>query len=440
LIPTTSAVGTLWSVLALAGVLAGVFIVAWLANGPRPWLAVIAAALGLGWLFFAISRAARSSLKQHSRNEARVEALEAGATALGEFEIERKAGLVWPSILTLLFAAPAAIFFLMGKGPRGMIFLLLGLVISSIAWLVAWWAGRGVIATLTSNGIKVRGEEIAWSGVESLDVSFLPRIETGQLVIRLKYPQTPHTMRARIDSSLSAGESDRQIVLSLARARENPAVIFELAQSRWKNAVGERRAQAAQDERFAEAVRANRKFGQLLPAEKRQSTITTVAILTPLLFAVHGMYAEFIPSRTWLLTSIVIAAVLAVWGSLAIIRARKNLPHHGTAGTPSFLALFLGFTMLIGTMAGLCFAKSLPDILTRHIGSLETRLVDSQKLPHRDNRGCDKIRLYFDDGDTHTYCASSSQYANLPKAGKLRIELRKSWFGIHIASLSTIGN
>jgi hypothetical protein len=159
-----------------------------------------------------------------------------------------------------------------------------------------------------------------------------------------------------------------------------------------------------------------------------------------MVFAVHGMYAEFIPSRTWFLTSMVVAAVLAVWGSLAIIRQRRNFLHHGTMGAPGYLALFLGFAMLIGMLACLCLAKSVPDILTRNIGSAETGLVDSQKLPHRDNRGCDEIRLYFDDGATHTYCASPSQFANFPDAGKLRIELRKSWFGVHIVSLSTIGS
>lgn len=439
--PTTSAVGTLWSVLALAGVLGGVFGAAVLSNGPRPWFGVIPLVLAVGWVFFAISRSARASLKQHSHNQERVDALEAGATAYGEFDIRRKAGLTWPTIITLLVATPAVIFFLMGDSPAGRMFLMLGSVISALAWFAAWRSGRSIIATLTATGIRLRDDEIAWSGVESLDLRFLPRIETGQLVIRLKDARMPRSLRARIDSRLSAGQSDRQIVLSLARVREDPSVIFELAQSRWRSAVGERRAHAALEERFAEAAHANRKFGQLSPAEKRRSTITTVAMLTSMVFAVHGMYAEFIPSRTWFLSSIVATALLAISGSLAIIRARTSFLYNRTMGAPSHLALFLGFAMLIGMFAGLCFAKSLPDLLTRNIGKADTRVVDSRKLPHRNAKGCDtEIMLYFDDGATHTYCASPSQHANFPDAGKLRIELRESWFGIHIVSLSTIGN
>lgn len=430
----------MWLALGLLAVLVGIAGAMPLWYGAYRWAAVVSIGAGIALLFGAVRLAARDSPRQHAREERRLDTLEkAGAGSMGEYEIRRGRVTRWPTIITILFGVPPLIFLAINDWQFAATFLVFSAMVSLVAWIVAWSLGAGVIATLTPSGIAIRGEEISWQEIASLDLHFLPHIETGQLVIRLLQPRAPRTFAARLSAWLSAGVSDSEIVVSLARSKEPAGVVFHLAQMRWESAIGSRRAHDALERERDERAREARTWRRFTAAEKMRTVWIAAGMFVLFGFAIHGVHADFRVSGTWLAVSLPLAAAIGVWGAVALLRSRLLLRTRSGQGAPNYIALFCIISVSFGAMIGSTFARSWPDLLTRSAGREAARDVPYDKSGYRGEKGCrHPLSLRLDTGRPHRWCTQPAAFAALPDEGTLRVELRQSWLGVHIVRVSTL--
>ncbi len=439
--PTRSAKGTLWMVFGLLAGVAGLGATVKLLESPRPWLAALSAGAGLALFFWAISQSTKANWRETARQQDRSAELETTHSATEDFVVRRRSVTRWPTIISLLCAAPVLIFCGMREWEMAIAFLMFASIVLLITWTIAWLLGSGVIATLTPTGIVLRGREISWHDIASLDLHFLPRIETGQLVIRLARPIEPRTLRERLSSSLSAGHSDQEIGVSLARSKEPPGAVLHLAQLRWERAIGTRRVDAAHVRQVAEQVHETRTWKQFSAAEKARFLWVGAGMFALLGFAVHGAYADFRASTAWYIASLVLSAGLSVWGCVATLRSRTWVRTRNRQGTPRYIALFFLVSLTLGVSIWSTIGQSWPDLATRKFGREVMRDVPYDKSGYRGRGKCPfPLDPRLDESWPYRFCANEAAYASLPAAGTLRLELRQSWFGVHIVSVSTIEN
>ena len=437
----TSGSGSLWVGIGMFAAVAGLFGALKFVENDLLLFALLSAVAGAGVAVWSVSRSKKADSDAAAHAEDRAADLqERGAGT--DVVIRRKPVRKWPTIITVLFILPAIVFFAMGDWPFATMFLMFGSTVSLIAWLIAWWLGSGTIATLTSTGIVLGRDEIPWSAISGMDLHFLPRIETGQLQIRLLHARAPRTAGERINSTLSGGRSDREIVVSLARSSEPAATVFAIAKNRWEAAIGERKARDLRIEEFRTREDAQRKWKDFSAEEKGRSLFAGVAIVAVAGFAVHGVAADFRVSDAWLGWSVALSTALTVWGCVALMRSGALISARNGPTTPSYLASFLLVSLIVGGTILMAIGRSWPDLATQAWGREVSREVSYDKTGFRDAKRCPFPLALHLDGESRTYrfCTQEAAFAALPAEGTLSVRLRETWFGVHIVSLSTIGN
>jgi hypothetical protein len=439
---TRSGLGTLLAAIGGIGVAGGIAGSFPLFHGGHPWLGVICVGIGIGVLFGASALAGRADGRKAERDQERADALEASDRATSEnFELRRKTSRVWPAIVTALFVAPALIFFALGDAIIAQVFLLFAFAASLIAWSAAWWLGRGTIATLTSTGIVIRGEEIPWQDVAGIDLTIVPKVETGLLVLALRHPRTARTPGQRLNSWLSRGMSDREIVVSLARSAEEPGVVRQLVESRWEGAIGQERAAAARHRQIAETIRAGRTWKQFSREEKSRSLKVAFAIFAVLALTLFGITADFEVSDRWSDVSLGAACVLTIAGVAKLVRSRVFASLRNRQGTATYIVLFLMLSSMVCVMLWAIIGLALPDVFTRTLGRAEVVVVSYDKHRFPGSEGCPyPLGINLDPDRPYRFCAAPDEFAALPERGTVRLDLRSSRFGVHIVSVSTFGN
>ena len=439
---TRSGLGTLLAAIGGIGVAGGIAGSFPLFHGGHPWLGVMSVGIGIAVLFGASALAGRADWRKAERDQERADALEATDRATREsFELRRKKSRVWPTIITALFVAPALIFFALGDVIIAQVFLLFSFAVSLIAWSAAWWLGRGTIATLTSTGIVIGGEEIPWQDVSTIDLTIVPKAETGLLVLALSRPRIARTAGQRINSWLSRGMSDREIVVSLARSVEEPAVVRQLVESRWQDAIGQQRAAAARHRQLAETLREGRTWSQFSRAEKSRSLKAAFAIFAVLGLTLFGISTDFEVSDRWSDLSLGAACVLTIAGVLKLVRSRVFVSLRNRQGTATYIVLFLLLSSMVCVMFWSIIGLALPDMFTRAFGRTEAVVVSYDKHRFRGTDACPyPIGLNLHADRPYRFCAAPDEFVALPEHGTVRLDLRSSRFGVHIVDVSTIGN
>jgi hypothetical protein len=328
----------------------------------------------------------------------------------------------------------------MGDAEIATVFLFCAAVISLVAWLIAWWMGSGTIATLTTAGVVLPEGEIPWNDIASLDLFFVPKIGTGKVTLRLTRPRLPKTLGERINSTLSRGASDREIVVSLARSDEPPAVVVELMRDRWRNSLGAGRTAAAESAQLSRLMRASRTWGQFSAEEKRRSLRIGGIIVAIFVAGFYGLIAEFRLSERWFTTSLVLSGLLTAVGAIMLIRANVFVSLRNQQGTPSYIAVFLILCVAAWTVIWGTLGRALPDIHARTLGTPSTSDVRYDKRGRPSSEHCEYPFLLHLKDAPYRFCGAPGAFASLPDEGKVRVELRETWFGVHIVSVSTIGD
>jgi hypothetical protein len=82
--------------------------------------------------------------------------------------------------------------------------------------------------------------------------------------------------------------------------------------------------------------------------------------------------------------------------------------------------------------------RALPDVHARTWGTPSTSDVQYDKRGRPSSENCEyPLRIHLKDAP-YRFCASPEAFASLPDEGKLGVELRETWFGVHIARVSTV--
>jgi hypothetical protein len=437
---TSSTKATMWSVAGMLAIVAGFIATMHFVEDDRVALGALSAGIAIAVFLWTISRSTKADWLAAAQVEERIDELATAALSRAEFVIRRKAPRTWPIVITILFFAPAAIFFAMGDSEIAAVFLLFAAVISSVTWLIAWWMGSGTIATLTASGIALRTGEIAWDDIASIDVFIVPKVETGMLTLRLTRPRPPQTLGQRINSTLSRGTSDREIVVSLARSEEPPAVVLSLVRDRWRDALGPGRAAAAESAQLARMVRASRTWNQFSVEEKARSLKIGGVILAILVACVYGVSADFRMSERWFAASLAGSGFLTAVGAFKLIRANVFVSLRNQQGTPSYIAVFLMLCVAGWMVFWVVLGRSLPDLFARQWGTPSIPEVRYDKRRLRSEDDCHYPLSIYLPGDPYRFCVTPAAFASLPDEGKLRVELRETWFGVHIDGFETLGN
>jgi hypothetical protein len=439
--PASSASGTLWGLGGIACVVAGFFLAGHFWQATRAWASLLVIASSIVGFLFCISRVVREQGRTRVREADRFRALESDESATrGHYEIRRAPVRRWPTIITLLCAVPPIVFLLMGDVEIAAVFLLFSSTIALVSWLVAWAMGTGLIATLTPTGIRHRNRDIRWDEIQAIGLAFLPKIETGQLTVRLARARVPITLGERINSTLSGGHSDREIVISLARSAEPAEVIHRLVQRRWEDAVGARRASEAYSIEAAERAHAARRWPEFTAREKRRTLFVFGCVMAVVIFGVHGVVSDFRPSPAWFDASLVVSGALTLAGVVKLLRSRVLISARNQQGTPSYIALFLLFGVFGGILVWGTIGWSWGSLATRAVGVDDSRMVTYAKKRERRKRCRHRVALQIDERWPLTVCVDKPTDVALPPRGTVRIQLRESWFGVHIVSVSTVGN
>jgi hypothetical protein len=437
---TSSARGSMWRALAWLAAIAGLVASQQLLEAGQLAMGALSAGIAVAVSIFAMSRSMKADGRAAARVEERIDEMTSPAHASEELAIRRKPPWTWPIVITILFSAPAAIFLAMGDAEIATVFLFCAAVISLVAWLIAWWMGSGTIATLTGSGIVLPAGEIPWIDIASIDLFFVPKVGIGKVTLRLTRPRAATTLGERINSTLSRGASDREIVVSLARSDEPPAVVLELMTDRWRNALGAGRTAAAESAQLSRLMRESRTWAQFSPGEKRRSLRIGGIIIAIVVAGFYGLVADFRLSEPWFTASLVVSGVTTAVGAVMLIRASVFVSLRNQQGTPSYLAIFLilcvaGWMTIWGALGW-----ALPDIHARALGTPSTADVRYDKRGHPSTEHCEyPLRVHLKDSP-YRFCAAREAFASLPDEGKVRVELRETRFGVHIVGVSTIGD
>jgi hypothetical protein len=435
---TSSSAGTSWFVAGMVAILGGGFATLKLLEVGQLAFGALAAAAAVAAFFLSISRATKADWRAAARIDERIDEVASSAHATEEFVVRRKAPRTMPLLITILCAAPAVIFLAMGAAEIATMFLLFAGVVSLVTWLIAWWIGSGTIAKLTTSGVVLPSGEIPWDDIASIDLFIVPKVETGMITLRLTRPRAPRTLGQRINSTLSRGASDREIVFSLARSEEESPVILEIMRDRWRQALGAGRAAAAESAQLARMMRDSRTWKQFSPEEKRRSLRTGGIILAILVASVYAAITEFRLSERWFTMSLVLSGVVTAVGAVLLIRANVFVSLRNQQGTPSYLAVFLMLCVGAWITIWATLGRTLPDLHARAWGTPSTSDVSYDKRGRPPSENCEyPLRIHLKDGP-HRFCAAREAFAKLPDEGKLRVELRETWFGVHIGRVSTV--
>jgi hypothetical protein len=409
-----------------------------IANGvveDRLWLLVPALALGIGSFYVGTRMYKREYARQLDRDNAQLEALERLDHSVNSVRaFDRKPPLAWPLFMSVI------VFFLAVAGllMQDAVFKALAILIllpTAIVWLVAL-RRRGVFLELSAIGVRGAGHEIPWSNVANLRLNHGQGRDYPALLVELKEPLPASGWGERMNSYLSRGKSDRELWISLLHAKENAQLICEVAHDYWGRMVGKDIPLVAMGKEVAQYQYELRKFSDRSPEEKRQVVIVVGSMFLMLAWCWHGLAASFWSSPTWSRVNWWVAAAITALGLFLLLRRTGLTSLRNQRSTAAYFVMFLFVFLMLTGFSWLIVARSLPDLVTRVMGTRREFTAElSKKVDVRNrSRSCDHhiAGPLFDGRFPSRYCPDDEELARLPQAGPMRVIVRESWFGIHI--------
>jgi len=226
---------TLWWLVIMAGI-----VVIVLGNDRQIfWMSAAGLVVTLLGLFASVRDYTARYRAQPAFDDARADELVAGRPR--EFVMRRQLVYGWPLTLTIM-SIP---FFVMavrsGTEPAPVI---VGVALF-VACIVSWYLVLRLQAPflrLTSEGLELNGSLIAWRRVAALRAdSALPLFnrrsqERGRMLVILYEPLPEEEFPRGALGRFFRGDNAKELVISLARTVETPAVVYQIAQDFWQRA------------------------------------------------------------------------------------------------------------------------------------------------------------------------------------------------------------
>lgn len=354
-------------------------------------------------------------------------------------EIRRTANKGLPATLTAIFGAAlgAALVF----ADRGFVVLIAIFAIPTlgVAWGMAWRRSGQFVARLDFTSLVLPRAKIPWANVARIDFGYESRAEIPYLTIRVIEPLPSRGWMDRLNSSLSRGAADREIIVRLHHVREDPELLHEIAEQLWRGAAGDTLIDVARVAQLHEAVAATRRFRDLPKSERWYQIGIFLWVVVILALAAYGAAANFQASDVWSRTSGWIAAGLTGLGLWLLLRGPGLASLRRGGGSVSYLAMFAVVFALLAVLCWSIVGRSLPDLATLAFGEPREMTWTLTKDSRTSSRKCRKlIGASISNSGSFRYCASAAEYAALPASGPMRLFTRVSWFGVHVDRIEPI--
>ncbi len=353
-------------------------------------------------------------------------------------EIRRVARWSLPATLTVLFCAALCGAAMLANTAFVILVAALALPVLGVAWAVARRRSGQLVASLDSTGLTAPHERISWADVARIDLDYEPRSRVPFLTIALTKPLPQRGWMDRINSTLSRGASDREMIVRLHGVSEDPNLLHEIVQELWRGFAGDARVHAARAVQFQEAVAATTRFRDL-PKHERVRQIKAVSwIAVIFVFAAHGIVADFLASEAWSRVSGWIAAGFTALGLWLLLRGPGLASLRRGPSSMSYLSLFgVAFSILV-LLSWTIVGRSLPDLYTRLAGQ-QREITAPLTLTYGARKCRYEIRgAFFAGRFPARYCATPAEVAALPRQGPMSIRVRETWFGIHMDRIGPV--
>ncbi len=424
-------VGTILALLVAAGAL--IVAIAEL----RPW--PMAIFLGAACAAIFINRLGMKLLGEQITRDLRRQGLEPEIhdTTI-PLEIRRATRWFLPATLTVLFCAAFGGAALLADTAFVILVAALALPVLGVAWAVARRRSGQLVAILDSAGLTLPEERISWADVAHIDLDYEPRSRVPFLTIALTKPLPQRGWMDRINSTLSRGASDREMIVRLHGVREDPKLLHEIVQELWRESAGDARVHAARAAQFQKAVAATTRFRDL-PKRERVRQIKAVSwIAVIFVFAAHGIVADFLASDAWSRVSGWIAAGFTALGLWLLLRGPGLASLRRGPSSVSYLSMFvIAFSILV-LLSWTIVGRSLPDLYTRLAGQ-QREITAPLTLKYGARKCRHEIRgAFFNGRFPGRYCAKPAEAAALPRQGPMSIRVRETWFGTHIEGIGPV--
>lgn len=169
---------------------------------------------------------------------------------------------------------------------------------------------------------------------------------------------------------------------------------------------------------------------------KSRVIITNVALAVTLTSILR---ADFVPSATWINTSLILAMTATIICTAAFYWALLTGRMISRPGTSAPMKLFvvLFAPILLFMFFSLSIMHGVGDIATQVLGREDQLISDLSKHYDHSRKGCD-FRLKGDDIDNallNHVCITEAAFARLPPKGMYRLQTLRSELGFHIVSI-----
>jgi hypothetical protein len=226
---------TLWWIV----IVAGLFLVIWANDTDRMWISAAGLAVVLGGLFASVRDWSRLRAEQPALDDARFD--EWAADRPQEFVMRRRLAFGWPLAFSLASIPFVAVALRSGAAPAPLSVAALLVAASVVSWLLALRL-QAPFLRLNADGLMLNGQLVHWRRVADLRADFrIPMFnrrsrEVGYMLVIFFEPLSDDDFPRGALGRFVRGDNHRELVISLARTQETPAVVYQIAQDFWQQA------------------------------------------------------------------------------------------------------------------------------------------------------------------------------------------------------------
>ncbi|HEV7605873.1 MAG TPA: hypothetical protein VGO61_00930 [Steroidobacteraceae bacterium] len=291
-------------------------------------------------------------------------------TTLDQRRFRRSPPLLFPLVISLLFAGFTIMLLLAGEASLIALIMIIGLPIMVLAWTGAL-RERGLFIEVSAEGVSIEGQYVRWRDVANVRLTHERNASSPYLTLQLAQPLPAASWAGRVNAFLSRGKSNREISVSLRYADAPAKVIHDLVRELWQRVVGDEISLAAWGKEVAQYERELSRFSDL-PAEEKRRIFVGVALPFLILGAcAYGIFADFLVSPSWARLSGWVAAACTAFGLFVVLRKRGFASIRNNSSTTAHLLAFAFAFLLLTGCCWIVVGRSLPDLGTRLLGRVQ---------------------------------------------------------------------
>ncbi len=165
-------------------------------------------------------------------------------------------------------------------------------------------------------------------------------------------------------------------------------------------------------------------------------------IYSTMILAVHGWWADFVPSTNWsglgfyaaIISTIIFIVIYCISFTLGFTKLKENI-----SLSYKLLSLII-IPALIFCFFWLSIVHGAGNIATKAFGHEGFLIMELSKSHHNNRRNCDyQLKGYAIENAMPSHiCISEFEYSTLPESGEYTLEVKNSFFGFHINGFSVV--